>query len=190
FAQQARGDCLLQGVNAFAGGSDGAHDRRAGRGQRRGVEAGRQVRLVGDDDGGAGAQQDGDAPVVFGGRFGEVNHPEDQIRRLDLPLTALDADPLDDVGGLAQAGGVDSAQRDAPDVDALFDDVARGAGDLGDDGAALAQESVQQAGLADVGPAGDDDSGALAEQPAGLRRRQQPPCGVVGGAQAVDQVGG
>ena len=69
----------------------------------------------------------------------------------DLAPGALDADALDGILSLAQARGVDDVQRNAFDLYRLAQGIARGAGDLGDDGAVFAGELVQQAGLADVG---------------------------------------
>ena len=51
--------------------------------------------------------------------------------------------------------------------------VARGAGNVGDDGAVLFQQAVEQAALADVGPADDGQRQAVAHQPAVSEARGQ-----------------
>ncbi len=57
------------------------------------------------------------------------------------------------------AGGIDEAEEVALALDDLVDGVARGAGDVRNDGAVGAGQGVQQGGLADVGAADDGDLG-------------------------------
>ena len=57
-------------------------------------------------------------------------------------------------------------KRHAVDVDALAQHIARGAGNRRDDRGVVAREPIQQARLAGVRPAGDDDGHAFAQQPA------------------------
>ena len=92
----------------------------------------------------------------------------DDIGLLDLGPGALDADLLDGVVGVAQAGGVDEVDGYAFDADLLDDAVAGGAGDGGDDGNFGAGQGVEQAGLADVGCAGKHDVQTLAQAGAAL----------------------
>ena len=81
----------------------------------------------------------------------------DEIGALDRGPRALDADALDRVVGLAQARGVDHGQRNAGDLDAPLDGVARRAGNGRDDRGFFAREAVQEARLADVRPAREHD---------------------------------
>jgi hypothetical protein len=85
-------------------------------------------------------------------------------------LLAADRHPaLEVLGGLAaDAGGVDEDERTAPELEADVDRVARGARLVGDDDPLLAEQRVDDARLAHVGPAHDGDAdGALV----GGRRR-------------------
>ena len=52
-------------------------------------------------------------------------------------------------------GGIDELHRDAVERRGLRNQVARGAGDIGDDGAILFQQAVEQAALAHIGSADD-----------------------------------
>ena len=69
--------------------------------------------------------------------------------------------------GLADTGGVDQRDRDAADVAAFRQQVARRAGDLGDDRAVRADECVEQARLSNVGAADN-------ERPDGLHESRGP----------------
>ena len=78
---------------------------------------------------------------------------------------------FDHVVRIPQAGGVEHVQRQAVDVDALAQHVARGARNGGDDGRLVAGQPVEQAGFAGVRPAGEHHGHAVAQQPALARRR-------------------
>ena len=71
-------------------------------------------------------------------------------------------------------GGVDDRQRNAADLDLRLHGVARRPGDRRDDRHRVARQLVEQARLADVGPADEHDGEALAQQRALLRPRQHP----------------
>ena len=81
--------------------------------------------------------------------------------------------------GFANARRVVQLHRDAADGRGLAHQVARGAGDVGDDGAVLFQQAIEQAALADVGPADDGQreplphQAAIAEAGGELRRALQ-----------------
>ena len=62
--------------------------------------------------------------------------------------------------------GVDDVEGNALDLDGLAQGVAGGAGDVGDDGPLLAGETVEQAGLADVGLTNEHHMQAIAQQAA------------------------
>ena len=68
-----------------------------------------------------------------GGGGGAVNHKQHSVGLFDLVPRTFDADTLNLVAGVAQAGGVDDVQRHAVDMDMFAQDVAGGAGDIGDD---------------------------------------------------------
>ena len=87
---------------------------------------------------------------------------------------ALDAERLDRIVGRAQSRGVDDRQRDAVDLDRALDRVARRAGDRRDDRDLVAGEPVEQARLADVRRADQDDGEAVAQQRALARARERP----------------
>ena len=72
-----------------------------------------------------------------------VDHPEDDSGFFDGLKSAVDADFLNLVGCLADAGGVDEAEGDAVDVDGVFDGVARGAVNVADDGTVVSQKTVE-----------------------------------------------
>ena len=62
---------------------------------------------------------------------------------------------------------------DAVEVDQFAQHIARGAGYLGDDGAVLAGQGVEQAGFSGVGPADDGQHETVAKQPALARAAEQ-----------------
>ena len=114
---------------------------------------------------------------------------DDNIGLLDLGPGALDADSLDRVVGVAQAGSVDEVDGHAFDADLLDDAVTGGAGDGGDDGNFGASQGVEQAGLADVGGAGEHDVQALAQTGTALGGVEETPQGVVDAREAPGSVG-
>ncbi len=75
-------------------------------------------------------------------------------------------------------------ERHAADARPLFDGVARGPRHWRHDGALGAQQRVQEAGLADVGPPHERDTQPLAQQPAAVGSGQQP---VHFGARCADE---
>ena len=117
------------------------------------------------------------------GLLDSVYHPKHDGGLLHLLIGALDADALDDVGGVAYAGGVDEAEGDAAEVDGVLDDVARGAVDVAHDGSLFAYEGVEEGGLADVGLADDGYGHAVLDGIAYIERMGQA------GDDALDLVG-
>ncbi len=77
---------------------------------------------------------------------------------------ALDAERFDQPVALANAGRVDQLHGDAADGGNFGDHIARGAGDVGDDGAVLLEQAIEQAALADVGAADDGQREAGMDQ--------------------------
>ena len=71
------------------------------------------------------------------------------------------ADAFGFVERVANSGGVHQMHRNSTDGDGLGDQVARGAGRGGDDGALVLDQPVEQARLADVGTADDGERQAF-----------------------------
>ena len=92
---------------------------------------------------------------------GGVDEPDDDGGLVEFLEGALDAHALDGVVGLADAGGVDEAEGDALQHDGVFDDVAGGAVDVGDEGAVFLDEAVEQGRFAGVGLADDGGGDAV-----------------------------
>ena len=94
-----------------------------------------------------------DPQVLAGDALVRVADDEHDVGALDRALRAQRRVVLDGVGDLglaAQAGGVDDHELAPVDLQRKIDRVARGAGDLGDDHALVAQQAVDERGLADV----------------------------------------
>ena len=83
---------------------------------------------------------------------------------------ALDAEGLDAVVAVAEAGGVDEAEGDAVESQCLLDGVTRGARNIGDDGTVVAQQGVEKRRLAGIGTADDGHGDAPLEGIAHLER--------------------
>lgn len=92
---------------------------------------------------------------------GGVDEPDDDGGLVEFLEGTLDAHALDGVVGLADAGGVDEAEGDALQHDGVFDDVAGGAMDVGDEGAVFLDEAVEQGRFAGVGLADDGGGDAV-----------------------------
>ena len=73
-----------------------------------------------------------------------VDYPDDDTGFADGCVGAVDANLLDGVGGLTNAGGIDESKGGALQVDGVFDGVAGGAVNIGNDGAVVFQQSVQE----------------------------------------------
>lgn len=84
------------------------------------------------------------------GRLAGIDDFDDEVGAVEFALGALDADALDVVMGLAQAGGIDQAERDAVNLDDFLNGVAGGAGGGADDGTLKAEEGIEQAAFANV----------------------------------------
>ena len=110
--------------------------------------------------------------ILFGQRFGDIEDVEDEVGFFQGFPTATDALAFDVVGGRAQAGGVDEHDGDAANVGGFLDGVAGRAGGVGDDGAVVAEQLVEEAGLSDVGPAHDRGANPAAEDLAFARRAE------------------
>ena len=83
---------------------------------------------------------DADDDLVFacfdvGKFYSGLGEQDDDLCAFHGLQTALYAETLDGVVGVADAGGIDEAEGVAAEHDGVFDDVARGALDVADDGA-------------------------------------------------------
>lgn len=72
-----------------------------------------------------------------------VDEPDDNAGLVELLEGAFDTHALDGVVGFAYAGGVDEAEGDALQYDGVFDDVAGGAVNVGDEGAVFLDQAVE-----------------------------------------------
>ena len=99
--------------------------------------------------------------AVGGGDLGAAVDQEDDVRGAVQRYARLPEDlARDQFGRLGQnAAGVDQLEAPAAVRGLAVDPVARDARLVADDGAALAQDAVEESGLADVGPAHDDNHG-------------------------------
>lgn len=91
---------------------------------------------------------------------GGVDEPDDDGGLVEFLEGAFDTHALDGVVGFAYAGGVDEAEGDALQHDGVFDDVAGGAVDVGDEGSIFFDQVIEQGRFAGVGLA--DDGGGYA----------------------------
>lgn len=89
-------------------------------------------------------------------RRGGVQEVQQDAGAADGLLGAFDAHLLEPVLGLVQTRRIDEAEEHAVDVDALLYRVAGRAGDFGDHGTLVADQSVHEGAFPDVGPADDD----------------------------------
>ncbi len=111
----------------------------------------------------------GDAAAGIG-----VDQHEREIRARDRRPGALDAERFDGVVRRTKPGGVDDRQRNAADLDLRLHRVARRPGNRRDDRHRVPRELIEEARLADVGPADEDDGEPLAQQRTLLRPGQHP----------------
>ena len=88
-------------------------------------------------------------------------------------LRARNAFLFDDIRRLANARRIDQRQRETADVGLLGQQIARRAGNRGDDRAIRVEQRVEQARLADIRRADDRHRRALANKPAARGLRQQ-----------------
>src|SRR5208337_1649732 len=105
---------------------------------------GGQVALVEDCEARAVSGQADYVEVGGVERARPVEHREQQVGGARRAECALDADALDVVGRLADAGGIVEDQGVGTELNRVFDDVAGGAGDGGDDGAVGAEQKIHQ----------------------------------------------
>src|SRR6185312_962095 len=86
-----------------------------------------------------------------------VHDHDGQIRIRHCLAAALDAESLHEFAGFANAGCIDDANGNAFEFDGFRDHVARGAGDVGHDGAILLNETIEEAALAYIGLSDDGE---------------------------------
>ena len=113
-------------------------------------------------------------------RLRGVHHHQRQVGIGHRLVAALDAQRFHQLRAFADAGGIEELHRNAADGGRFGDQVAGGAGDVGDDGAVLLQQAVEEAALADVRTADDGEREAVRApgrrtgswRPGGRRRRR------------------
>ncbi len=88
-------------------------------------------------------------------------------------ITALDTERLHQILAGANAGRVHEFDRDSVNGRHFRHQVARGAGDIGDDRAILLQQPVEEAAFAHVGPPDDGERDSRMDQLAVIERRSQ-----------------
>jgi hypothetical protein len=88
-------------------------------------------------------------------RVGGIVHRQHKVRAGKFVPGTLDTQPLDFIAGIAQAGGIHQVERNPVDLDGFAQRVARGARNRRDDRPLHAREPIEQAGLADIGPASE-----------------------------------
>jgi hypothetical protein len=98
--------------------------------------------------------------------IGAVDDEQHAVGARHLRRGAAYAFALDGVVRFPQACRVQHVQRQAVDVDAFTQHVARGAGDGRDDGSVVTGQAIEQAGFAGVGAAGEHHGETVAQQPA------------------------
>ena len=103
-----------------------------------------------------------------------IEHEHGEMRLMRRRARSRDAFGLHHVAGIAaDTGGVHQRDRDPVDVDRLGQQIARRAGDFGDDRAAGAGERIEQRRLARVWAADDHDLRPFAHEPSGTRVAEQ-----------------
>ena len=131
---------LEQGSEGFPHGADGLSGRCVGL-----VEQEDQLLLVchaSSDVPGAGEQG-----LL---RLLEVEHGQHELGGGEFLVGPFDADTFDGVVALAQARRIDETEEHAVEVAGLFDGVARGACDVGNDGAVLAEQGIEEGAFSGV----------------------------------------
>ena len=107
----------------------------------------------------------GNRAVLIGRADGRVDHEHDDVGALDRALRQQHADRFDlrlrHLAGLANAGGIDDAERPPMPLQQRIHRIARRPRHLGDDHAIFAQQPIHQRRLAGVRTADDRDRGFL-----------------------------
>ena len=121
--------------------------------------AGKVDLVVDDEAGGGGRQVDEQRQVAFKLRIGADQ--DRQIGARQFIAGAAHALDFHRIQRIAQASGIDQGHADAVEIDGLAQEVARGPRQVGDDGPIACCQGVEQAGLAGVRTADDDDMQAV-----------------------------
>ena len=99
----------------------------------------------------------GDFSIVGDG----IDEPKDDLCFVDGCVGALDSDLFHSVLRLANASGVDEAESNTADIDGVFNRVASGAVDVGNNRTIVVEESIEKSGFAYVGFAYDGDRNTI-----------------------------
>ena len=106
-------------------------------------------------------------------RLGGITEIEHYISLFHGFLTTLHAECFHTVIAVTKAGGVDKAEGDAVEGEGFLNGVARGAGDVADDGTVVSQQGVEQRRLAGIGFADDGHRDAAFQGVAQTERGNQ-----------------
>ena len=146
FAQDNAGECRFEGVPC-------PRQSRRTRGRRHGklrvarvaVASGGEVGLVAHEHTGSLQHSEfgGKDAIFFDGGHAHVDHQQDALGLGEGFARAGDADSLDRVVGHAQAGGVHETHGRTAEGHEFLETIPRGAGNVGHDGAVVAEERVE-----------------------------------------------
>src|SRR6056297_3416751 len=132
-----------------------------------------------------GAQDDITVLLQVGELLGSVRKEDPEIGGLGAGPCAGDPNTLDGVLRLSEAGSVEERDRQARNVHADLDHVARGAGVLGGYGGVATSQSIENSGFSDIRRAKD---GNLEPGPDTLGRFRTSQFGVESRDHALEQV--
>ena len=150
-----------------------AHGVKLGR-QRLRLYSGGQVRFVEYRDAHLRClRRVDDLTVILVERVRRVKHRDGKCCVCGCVQRTVDADGFDGIGRVAQSGGVGQAQEHAAERDARVDRVAGRAGHVGHDRALIAEQGVEQGGLACIRAAEDHGRHAAVEHICPGKRVQQ-----------------
>ena len=135
----------------------------------------RQVILIQDDKRLSSAKRGEQCAVLFRERARAVDDCHNEVSLLHGLLRALDADALDLVLRLTDAGCIHQDERHTADLDGLLDGVARRPGNIRHDGPLLLQKRIQKARFPCIRAAHDRRAQAIADDAPLFGAREQRP---------------
>ncbi len=168
-------DRITQFFQAGAGGRRGPDDavlfRESLEVQR--FQAGREVRLVDDENRRLPPRQIQEPPVLIAERLAPVEHRQNQLGARQRVMRAAHALALHHVHGLPQARRVQQAHGNAPHVDELLEHVARRAWNRGHDRPVRLHQRIHETGLAHIGTPDQHRRDAFPDDAPFLRRADE-----------------
>ena len=160
--------CLAQAFDSFA------RERRNSDEIPRRCSRARQIRFIADQNPAslllcAFDQRE----IVRFNRRGKIHHHQRHVGIGHGLIAALDPQRLDHILAGANPGRIHEFHWDSVDRRHFRHQIARGAGDVGHNGAILFQQPVEQTALADVGPPDDGQRDSRMHQLAVVEARSQ-----------------